>query len=52
MSTFRLVRASSGRKDCRLLNIREENDNAKWCTITREVLVGTPEGYLLAYNKS
>ena len=27
-----------------------ENGNATWCTITREVHVGTPVGCLLAYN--
>ena len=28
----------------------EESVNATWCTITREVLVGTPARSLLAYN--
>ena len=28
----------------------KENRNATWCTITREVLVGTPVGCLQAYN--
>ena len=37
-SKFRLLFVEGERLRC----VREENVNATWCTIIREVLVGTP----------